>query len=79
MEEVNKTIQFDGAHLELASEENNEKFMTFLEDHVTPDDILGKSIGFLFDEEMKIFFTERFKHEPVTSTGIRQNRGDNCL
>jgi len=58
LEEVNKTIQFDGAHLELVSEENNEKLMTFLKDHVTPDEILGKSIGFIFDEEMKIFFTE---------------------
>jgi hypothetical protein len=41
------TIQFDGAHLELVSEENNEKLMTFLKDHVTPDEILGKSIGFI--------------------------------
>ena len=44
MEEVNKTIQFDGAHLELVSEENNEKFVTFLTDHVTLDEILDKSI-----------------------------------
>ena len=60
MEEVKKMIQFDGAHLELVSEENNKKFMTFLKDHVTPDKILDKSLGFNFDEEMKIFFTKLF-------------------
>ena len=60
MEEVNKTIQFDGAHLELVSEENNERFMTFLKDHVAPDETLNKSLGFVFDEEMKIFFKDIF-------------------
>jgi hypothetical protein len=37
--------------------------MTFLKDHVAPDETLNKSLGFVFDEEKSVLYQPQMDHK----------------
>ncbi|CAC5397063.1 unnamed protein product [Mytilus coruscus] len=58
---IDKSLNFEDAHLELSSDELTNRLISFLKENFWPDEPLWKSLGLQIDEEVTRRFASRFK------------------